>query len=240
MKETQSQKVKIDFEENKYVSLPKVIDGQMLMFMYSYIQIFADRFDVVRKHLPKYFTKEEHGYTDAEKGVVYSDPEIGARSISKYGDLLAETMLLSVKDDIENRIGLELIPTYGYIRLYKEGNVLTSHTDRNSCEVSLSLCVGYEGEQWPLYMDGTPIYQEPGDLVIYRGCEIKHWRKPFEGKNQAQMFLHYVDKNGPHGEEFAYDGRPYVGLPVVDLHSIYGGTPFYENKKFFSNDYNDE
>ena len=70
---------------------------------------------------------------------------------------------------------------------------------------------GYEGEQWPIYMNGTPLYQEPGDLVIYRGCEIEHHRKPLKGKNQAQVFLHYNNKNGPYGEENNYlMGRKFV------------------------------
>ena len=146
------------------------------------------------------------------------------------GDMLAETLLLSIKKNIEDRIGLELIPTYGFFRLYKKGNDLELHKDRNSCEISLSLCIGYEeGEQWPLYINETPIYQEPGDMVIYRGCEVEHYREPYEGKQQAQVFLHYVDKNGPYGgEEFIYDGRPFVGLPAVREEHVYKGTGFLE------------
>jgi hypothetical protein len=40
---------------------------------------------------------------------------------------------------------------------------------------------------------------EPGDMVVYRGIEIEHWREPFdaeEGSYQVQVFLHYVDANG--------------------------------------------
>jgi len=230
---TQSQKVNIDFEKNKYVFFPKVLEGQILEFMYSYIQIFADRFKIVGEHLPKYYNEHEHGW-------IYPPGWPAAGSFSKYGDMLAETLLLSIKNEIENRIGLELIPTYGFFRLYKKGNDLVLHKDRNSCEISLSLCIGYEGEQWPLYINGTPIYQEPGDLVIYRGCEVEHYRKPYEGTQQAQIFLHYIDKNGPNGEEFVYDGRPFVGLPVVYVDEIYEGTPFFENKKFFSKKQYDE
>ena len=225
---TQSQKIKTDFEKNKYVTLPKVIDGQILDFLYSYIQIFADRFEIVRKQLPKYFNEHEHGW-------IYPPGWPAAGAFSKFGDMVAETLLLSIKNEIENKIGLELIPTYGFFRLYKKGNDLVLHTDRNSCEISISLCIGYVGEPWPLYINGTPIYQEPGDMVIYRGCEVEHYRKPYEGTHQAQLFLHYTDKNGLYGgEEFIFDGRPFVGLPVVYVDSIYKGTPFYKNKKLFA------
>ena len=217
---TKHSKSKIDFEKNKYVSIPKALDGQILDFMYSYIQIFAERLDVIGEHLPKYYTKEEHGFIELRK--------IGYESFSKYGDILPDTLLLSMKENIEERIGLELIPTYGYFRLYKKGNDLILHRDRNSCEISLSLCIGYEGEQWPIYINGTPIYQEPGDLVIYRGCELEHYRKPLEGKQQAQIFLHYTDKNGPYGKQYSFDGRPFVGLPAVREEYVYKGTGFLE------------
>ena len=39
--------------------------------------------------------------------------------------------------------GLNLKPTYSYWRLYKTGDVLKRHKDRPSCEVSTTLCLGY-------------------------------------------------------------------------------------------------
>ena len=216
---TQSKKVKIDFEKNKYVTIPKVLNTQTLNFIYSYIKIFGERHDVVQKHLPEYYMRSEHGYSN--EGMVPG-------AVTMYGDALADTLLLSMRENIGNKIGLELIPTYGFFRLYKKGNDLVLHRDRNSCEISLSLCIGYEGEQWPIYINGTPIYQEPGDLVIYRGCELEHYRKPLEGKQQAQIFLHYTDKNGPYGKQYSFDGRPFVGLPAVREEYVYKGTGFLE------------
>ena len=46
-----------------------------------------------------------------------------------------------------------------------------------------------------------------GDAVVYKGCELYHWREKYiEGQWQAQVFLHYVDANGPHAQE-KYDRR---------------------------------
>jgi hypothetical protein len=58
---------------------------------------------------------------------------------------------------------------------------------------------------------GAPVYMEPGDMIIYRGCDVDHWRERYKGLNHAQVFLHYNDKNGPFQELF--DGRPILGIP---------------------------
>jgi hypothetical protein len=60
-------------------------------------------------------------------------------------------------------------------------------------------------------MDGTEINMQPGDAVIYLGCEIEHWREEFKGDWHAQAFLHYVDKNGPY-KNFILDERQILGI----------------------------
>ena len=43
-----------------------------------------------------------------------------------------------------------------------------------------------------------------GDAIIYKGCEIEHWRNKcdgLEGYLSGQVFLHYVRKNGLHAGE---------------------------------------
>ena len=59
--------------------------------------------------------------------------------------------------------------------------------------------------------NATEVKMEIGDAVMYRGCDIYHWREAYkEGKWQAQVFLHYVDQNGPHAEH-KYDTRTNIG-----------------------------
>ena len=114
---------------------------------------------------------------------------------------------------------LELIPTYSYARIYKKGDVLERHKDRYSCEVSMTMNLG--GDPWPIYLEpsgetdkeGVKVDLEPGDALIYRGCEVEHWREAFEGENCAQVFLHYNDASGENAKENAYDRRPFLGLP---------------------------
>jgi hypothetical protein len=59
----------------------------------------------------------------------------------------------------------------------------------------------------------------PGDGLIYRGCDCYHWREPFAGDHLAQVFLHYVDQNGPN-TEWKYDKRPRLSGPPDENRSV--------------------
>ena len=111
---------------------------------------------------------------------------------------------------------LELIPTYSFFSLYEKGNELKKHTDREACEITMSLCLGYEpnDNKWPIHLDDKSIDLMPGDAVIYRGIDLTHWREPFGGNYQAQAFFHWNDKNGPYGDKYKFDGRKYLGEKV--------------------------
>jgi len=108
--------------------------------------------------------------------------------------------------------GLRLHPTYCYFRVYRPGAILEKHKDRPACEVSASMLVGANYDPiWPLYLSLTRcghanIKQKPGDLLLYRGCDVLHWREAsdFSKDNfsddsyHVQLFLHYVDMDGPY------------------------------------------
>ena len=147
----------------------------------------------------------------------FDDPQaIG--DLSRYGDLIFDTLLLGKTEQLEEITETGLIPQYSYYRLYTKDAELKKHKDRESCEVSLTMCLGYDAEtSWPIWFkdkDGKEISisLEKGDMVIYRGCDLEHWREPFEGNNIAQVFLHYTKKGGKYGNE-KYDGRPALGYP---------------------------
>ena len=139
---------------------------------------------------------------------------------SVYGDIVMDTLLEKVKltMDIEN--GLQLIETYSYARIYKKGDELKRHKDRPSCETSCTLNLG--GDEWPIFLEpsgeegkeGVKVLLNPGDMLIYEGCNLEHWREPFEGDNCGQVFLHYNNVNGEFAEQNKYDGRPFLGLPA--------------------------
>ena len=149
---------------------------------------------------------------------VWSDKQI-PNTYSHYADIAMETLLENLRPEMEHQTGLELIETYSYARIYKKGDVLERHKDRPSCEVSTTLNLG--GDEWPIFIEpsgeegqiGSKVILEPGDMLIYRGCELEHWREAFEGDNCAQVFLHYNDASGENAEENRYDRRPFLGLP---------------------------
>lgn len=143
---------------------------------------------------------------------------------SVHGDILTESLLLYMQPKIENVIGWKLIPTYSYYRVYRPGDSLKLHTDREACELSASITIGYKYNdkddkyRWSLYayVDDEKHYLdcEPGDCIIYKGCELYHGRDRFDvGKYsyQVQVFLHYVREEGPYANEHKYDGRPGIG-----------------------------
>jgi alkylated DNA repair dioxygenase AlkB len=139
---------------------------------------------------------------------------------SHYSDFAMETLLSKVKPIMEKETGLQLVETYSYARVYKKGDELKRHKDRPSCETSCTMNLG--GDLWPIFLEpsgelgkeGTKILLNPGDMLIYRGCDVEHWREPFDGDDCCQVFLHYNDVNGQFAEQNKYDGRPFLGLPA--------------------------
>jgi hypothetical protein len=198
----------------------------------------------VKSLLPKDVCKIATNYALLKEKVEFApetgpDAQVdGAHSV--YGDTLMETLMHFCRPHLEILTGLELAPTYTYYRVYRPGAELFRHKDRPSCEVSMTLCLGYKytdvsnDYHWGMYVDqascnipfgpngefisnnqpGYMVKQNPGDLIVYRGCEIEHWRDKFIaglGSYQVQAFFHYIDKNGPYYPEFLYDKRPGIG-----------------------------
>jgi len=123
---------------------------------------------------------------------------------------LFDTLLENIWPILENCIGEELIPTYCYARLYQNGNILEKHIDREACEISLTLQLGRSHHySWPIFVNGERFDLEEGDAVIYKGCEVEHWREECKGPRDyysGQVFLHYVRANGQF-KEWAGDKR---------------------------------
>ena len=78
-------------------------------------------------------------------------------------------------------------------------------------EISVSLCLGYEDcTFWPLFVEGPKGIAEArlaqGDGLLYRGTDCFHWREPYSGESASQLFLHYVDQDGPY-KAWRFDKR---------------------------------
>jgi hypothetical protein len=132
-----------------------------------------------------------------------------------YGASATEGLLLSLLPTIEQITGKKLFPTYSYARIYWPGGKMWKHRDRPSCEFSASICISTKGDPWPILFDGVEVVLNPGDMVVYKGMELLHWREEYTGIEQIQTFLHYVDQNGPHAS-YKFDQRKMLGLVIKD------------------------
>ena len=109
-------------------------------------------------------------------------------------------LMLEVMPIVSKVLGSPVFPTYAYGRDYRHGEVLAKHKDRDACEVSVTLTMK-KTQDWPIYIEGNAIELEVGDMVIYKGCDVEHWRKAYEGDDHVQVFLHYVDAHGSRSDE---------------------------------------
>ena len=196
--------------KNNYKVIRQAITKELADFIYSY---FLMKRKVARKmYDERYISQSNYDYG------VWNDEQI-PETYSHYADIAMETLLQNLQPKMEEETGLKLIPTYSYARIYKKGDVLKRHKDRYSCEVSTTLNIG--GDKWPIYLEpsgeegkeGIKVDMQPGDMLVYKGCDVEHWREEFTGENCGQVFLHYNDASDPKAEENKYDRRPFLGLP---------------------------
>ena len=164
------------------------------------------------KHLFEYLKLKVVG-EQTRQNIDYGDEQVPGSNTIGHGDFVFDALMKTMKPKMEYCTGLDLFPTYSYTRLYKPGNELKIHKDRPSCEISITLKLSDTGwYNWPIWMVDSPYDLNDGDGVIYRGCDLEHWREPCEGYGDyrmGQVFMHYVDKNGPH-TEWKYDKREHM------------------------------
>ena len=200
--------------DRDWIRIDKFISRDTASLLYAHVKLSAKRFQDLNDSGVTISDYVYGGYPTPHEA---SESNI-AECFYMYGDLIMDTLLFDCKEKIENIIDKKLIPQYSYYRLYLNGNELVRHQDRKQCELSSTLCLGYDADyNWPIWVKDRhgkeiPIELEPGDMVIYKGCDVEHWREKFRGKNHAQVFLHYNLQDG----EFSYnhlDGTVSVGIP---------------------------
>lgn len=207
------------FKEHKYVVIKNFLDTNTVGLVYRYCITKVMAMDFKSTYDSSKFNKEWDGeWTDQQAPGCYS----------MYGDLLMDTILTSCLSQMNQYTGLNLVPNYTYWRHYQRGIELTKHRDRPSCEISATLCLGYdtsnltESEKdynWPIFMEditgqhpsGVSVGLQPGDMIIYRGCQLEHWREKYKGLAHTQMFMHYNERVSD--RQSMFDGRPMIGIP---------------------------
>ena len=202
----------MSFKKNKYIIIKKAIDKNLATFLANYFSIKKQVYDtcINTKYISPY---------ELMLGLYEGEHEQVPNTYSCYGDIAMETLLLKCQPQMEKATGLKLYPAYTYARIYKKGDILKRHKDRFSCEISTTMNLG--GDDWPIYLEpsgkegmkGVRVNLKPGDMLIYRGCELEHWREKFKGEECVQVFLHYNNRKTPGAEDNMFDKRPHLGLP---------------------------
>ena len=212
------------FKKNKYVVIKQAISKDLAAFIANYFSIKKQVYDTCRQ--ARFISPYEILLGEYEP----ADGQI-PHTYCRYADIAMETLMLKCQPAMEKITQLKLTPAYSFARIYKHGDVLKRHKDRFSCEISTTLNLG--GDPWSIYLspnenvglpDGKKITVEskakgikvdlkPGDMLVYRGCELEHWRNKFKGKECIQAFLHYNNRKTPGAKENMFDRRPHLGLP---------------------------
>jgi len=213
----------MSFKTKKYQVIKGALSKELANFIFNYMMLQRDAVDFMTKNNKVNPVNPFMGRRD--------DTQIPG-AYSKYADWVMETLLMFMIPVMKAKTGMDLVPTYSYTRLYEKGNILRRHKDRPSCEISTTLHLG--GDEWPIFLDtsgqtfvideykeihkpgapkGIQVDLKVGDMLIYSGCELEHWREPFQGNVCSQVFLHYNHANGPFAKTNFLDKRPILGIP---------------------------
>ena len=224
----------MSFQQKKYQVIKNTISYELANFCFNYFLLKRDAVKFMYQHNVIPHSDLWGTWKDQQVPGVYS----------MYGDHVMETLLMKVLPVMKEQTGLDLVPTYSYTRVYEKGAILWRHKDRPSCEISTTINLG--GDPWPIFVDptgennisntrygpkgeecevkptahkGVKVDLDPGDMLVYSGCDLEHWREPFEGDICHQVFLHYNHRNGPFAEKNKFDQRPILGIPKLKFNN---------------------
>ena len=212
----------MSFKKNKYTVIKQAINKDLALFLYNY---FIMKRQVAKTCFDSRFISPFENMLGT-----WDDDQI-PNTYSHYSDVAMETLMLKCQPIMEKTTGLKLYPAYTYARIYKKGDTLERHKDRFSCEISTTMNLG--GDDWSIYLEpdstkgfykedggyvsenskGIEVNLKPGDMLVYSGCRLEHWREKFKGTNCAQVFLHYNNRKTPGSKNNMFDKRPHLGLP---------------------------
>lgn len=192
-----------ELKKNGFVVLKEVVGQQTLKLLQHNFKMIQDC-DLYLKGLP----------TDSAKTM--NDTQV-KNSFYWYSAYCFESLMLVLQPEVERATGKSLFPCYTYARIMYEGALMEKHKDRPSCQYSTTICIDEDPDYpYPIFIENykgvvSEIHLSPGDMLVYNGTKLNHWRETYKGKQQMQAFLHYVDADGEY-KDFKFDKRPMLGL----------------------------
>ena len=213
----------MSLHDKKYIVIRKILSEELTKVYYDYM-----------------VNKEKTCHTLMENRYInpfstdwgfFNDPQV-PNAYCVYGDQLFDNMMIDLKPRIEKETGLKLAEMNSYARNYRQTNELKRHKDRGACDISGTIHLG--GDLWPIYIDPNPdngyfdkdknkyissgergveVLLEPGDCMLYLGCENEHWRNPLLDKFCSQVFIHYKQTKDIKSDEDLWDTRYGPGMP---------------------------
>jgi hypothetical protein len=171
---------RIRFEEQRYCTLPSLLREAHVAALGRY-----------------YRSLIEYG------GWQFGDEQVQLR-YGHHNETVARYFHHQLTDLVSRVAGEPLKPTYAYVSAYREGAVLHPHVDRRQCVFTLSLWIDHDtaktAEPWPLWFQThhgqVALVQKAGDAVLFRGCELPHWRdRPPPGSASMTLLFHYVPQD---------------------------------------------
>lgn len=150
------------------------------------------------------FLRQRYRRMAREAALAYGDPQCPTRwtAHNEEAALPLHSALVALVSAI---VGRRVRPSYLYLGVYAEGSELPRHTDREQCELTLSLLIDYLPDvhgpsPWPLqlYVGDEPlsIYQHLGQSLLFAGREIPHSRPPLPaGHMSSSIFFHFVSED---------------------------------------------
>ena len=155
-------------------------------------------------------------------------------SLARYSHPQYTIIHHGIRMKLEKILDRKLYNTYYYDRYYFPGQALTKHADRDACEISVTVHISTnlpdDLKDWPVKIKTPDTYSDdtkqtvvipgeerscilnPGDGMIYKGCERPHWRDPMPTPRVRkrdkwlrrkqpeyyyhQIFFHYVLQDG--------------------------------------------
>lgn len=197
------------FEENGYLFIPGLVKNPKSLYCSPPLNDDGNRLT----GQIRYIRKDKFDYIPIEEQV--------NGSLARYNNPIYKELHYIVRKEVEKHLQIDLLPTYFYERFYYTGQELERHTDRPACEVSVTLQINTNSNNpWPIWFekpDGNKSFvsMTNGDAVVYKGFERPHWRESLKSRHgklkniwrtwlkkeddtyHHQIFLHYVNSQGP-------------------------------------------